>query len=460
MTQIEAAKQGIVTDAMKHVGLDEGLDVEEVRQLVADGKVVIPHNVHHKPVPLAIGERLRTKVNANIGTSPDHVDEDEEWRKLDMCVRYKADTIMDLSTGGNLDYIREEMLRHWRLPIGTVPIYGVANQLLADRKLVNDMDPEMFFEEIQKQAEQGVDYMTLHCGVTLDNLRIFIEQERVCGMVSRGGSLLARWMAHNKAENPLYAEFDRVLDILREHDVTLSAGDGMRPGAIADAGDDAQWGECSVLGELTKRAWDAGVQVMIEGPGHVPVHEVGSHMKTMKRLCFDAPIYVLGPLTCDVGAGYDHITGAIGGAVAAAAGADMLCYVTPAEHLRLPDSDDVRNGIIATRIAAHSGDLAKGVNGAAEWDWRMSKARKELDWETMYELAIDGDKTRELRIASEDYDKGVCTMCGDFCAIVSSSAAEKDLAMQIADGDKEKQKRLDPKERHLSSMQEELGSIL
>ncbi|MFA0759272.1 MAG: hypothetical protein KEFWMYNX_001121 [Candidatus Fervidibacter sp.] len=465
MTQMQAARQGIITEEMRIVAQDEGVDVEWLREQIAKGRVVIPRNINHPNYyPIGIGEGLRTKVNANIGTSPDHVDLDEELLKVEVCERYGADTIMDLSTGGDLDFIRVTILNRWRKPLGTVPIYQVAWELLREGKSITDMDPEHLFEVIERQAQQGVDYMTLHCGVTREAVRIFVQQSRACGMVSRGGSLLAHWMAHHRAENPLYEQFDRLLEICAQYDVTISLGDGLRPGAIADAGDAAQWFETAVLGELTLRAWEAGVQVMIEGPGHVPIHHIDAHIKMMKRLCYGAPIYVLGPLTCDIGAGYDHITGAIGGAIAAAAGADFLCYITPAEHLRLPDPEDVRLGIIATRIAAHSGDIAKGVKGAWERNLEMSKARYRLDWETMFALALDPDKAREYRLNSEDYEKGVCTMCGDFCAYVSSMNTErktlKALAEEVGQGDGGERKRMNPKEAVLRHLREKLGSLV
>ncbi len=466
MTQMQAAKQGIVTEEMQTVARDEGVDSDWLREQIAKGRVVIPRNINHTNYyPIGIGEGLRTKVNANIGTSPDHVDLEEELLKVEVSLRYGADTIMDLSTGGDLDFIRTTIIRHWPKPLGTVPIYSVAWELLRDGKSIVEMDPDQLFDAIERQAQQGVDYMTLHCGVTREAVRLFVQQSRACGMVSRGGSLLAHWMAHNRAENPLYEQFDRLLEICSCYDVTISLGDGLRPGAIADAGDAAQWYENFVLGELTLRAWEAGVQVMIEGPGHVPINHIDAHMKMMKKLCHGAPIYVLGPLTCDIGAGYDHITGAIGGAIASAAGADFLCYITPAEHLRLPDPEDVRLGIIATRIAAHSGDIAKGVKGAWERNLEMSKARYRLDWETMFALALDPDRAREYRLLSEDYGKGVCTMCGDFCAYVSSMNTErktlKALAEEVTQADDGSQrKKVDPKEAVLRHLKDKLGSMV
>ncbi|MCS7186702.1 MAG: phosphomethylpyrimidine synthase ThiC [Armatimonadetes bacterium] len=466
MTQMQAARQGTITEEMLIVAQDEGIDVELLRERIAEGRVVIPRNINHPNYyPVGIGEGLRTKTNANIGTSPDHVDLEEELLKVEICERYCADTIMDLSTGGDLDFIRTTILNRWRKPLGTVPVYQVACELLREGKSITEMDPEHLFEVIERQAQQGVDFMTLHCGITRESLRIFVQQKRTCGMVSRGGSLLAHWMAHNRTENPLYEQFDRVLEICSKYDVTISLGDGMRPGAISDAGDAAQWYETSVLGELTLRAWEAGVQVMIEGPGHVPIHHVEAHIKMMKRLCHGAPVYVLGPLTCDIGAGYDHITAAIGGAIAAAAGADFLCYVTPAEHLRLPDPEDVRQGIIAARIAAHSGDIAKGVKGAWERNLEMSKARYRLDWETMFALALDPDKAREYRMLSEDYNKGVCTMCGDFCAYVASMTTERKVSASLTEGaaraeGNEDQQPANLENASLRRLREKLGSVV
>ncbi len=466
MTLREAAVKGIITPEMRRVAEDERVDADWLCQQMARGRIIIPRNIHHPNYyPIGIGGGLRTKVNANIGTSPDHIDLQEELLKVEVSERYGADTIMDLSTGGDLDFIREEIIRRWSRPIGTVPIYQVASELLAEGKTILDMDPEHLFEVIDRQGHQGVDYMTLHCGVTREAVRIFVQQSRACGMVSRGGSLLAHWMAHNKAENPLYAQFDRLLQICRRHDITISLGDGLRPGAIADAGDAAQWYECFVLGELTLRAWEAGVQVMIEGPGHVPLHHIDAHMKMMKKLCYGAPLYVLGPLTCDIGAGYDHITGAIGGAIAAATGADMLCYITPAEHLRLPDPEDVRQGIIATRIAAHSGDIAKGIKTAWDRDYQMSQARYRLDWETMFALALDPDKAREYRLNSEDYAKGVCTMCGDFCAYVSSMNTERKTLRSLEEAPEPGTvgpfgQKLSPHDTLLRKLREKLGSMI
>ncbi len=417
MTQLSLAKEGIVTKAMRQVADGEGLEPEFIRQGVADGTIVIPINNNRKFAARGIGTGLRTKVNANIGTSQEHIDLDEEVDKLKVSVAYGADSVMDLSTGGDLDHIRKTIIAESCVMIGTVPIYGVAATLQHADKDIFQLEADQLFDEIEKHGEQGVDFITVHCGVTQRSVAALEQSPRVGGIVSRGGSILAAWMKHHGRENPLYEYYDRLLEISFKYDMTISLGDGLRPGAIADATDRPQVEELTILGELARRARDAGVQVMIEGPGHVPLNQVEANVLMEKRLCDNAPFYVLGPLTTDVAPGYDHITGAIGGAVAAAAGADFLCYVTPAEHLRLPTVQDVRDGVIATRIAAHSGDIAKGVRNAAQWDLDMSKRRKALDWEGMYKLAIDPELARQRRADSEAYDQLVCTMCGKLCSI-------------------------------------------
>ncbi len=420
MTQIEAARKGVITQQMLEVAEDEGLRPEEIRDLVASGEVVIPHNKHHDFRAIGIGKRLRTKVNANIGASNFHQLVGEEVEKLYTAVRYGADSVMDLSTGTDLDKIRVEILSRCSVILGTVPIY----QLASERSIM-DMDAEHFLEVIERQARQGVDYMTLHCGVTKDSVAKLRGHQRIEGIVSRGGAVLAAWIERTGEENPLYSHYDEVCKILREHDVTISLGDGLRPGATGDATDRGQLAELLVLGELTERARAAGVQVMIEGPGHVPLDQIEANVKLEKRVCGGAPFYVLGPLTCDVAPGYDHITGAIGGAIASAAGTDFLCYVTPAEHLRLPDNNDVRDGVIATRIAAHSGDLVKGVRAAKVWNDQMSRYRKALNWEGMYAMAMDPDKARSYKEESEAAGSNVCSMCGSLCSINIDNAAIK-----------------------------------
>ena len=420
MTQIEAARKGIITQQMLEVAEDEGLAPEEIRDLVASGEAVIPHNIHHEFRAIGIGKRLRTKVNANIGASNFHQLVDEEVEKLYTAVRFGADSVMDLSTGTDLDQIRVEILSRCPVILGTVPIY----QLASERSIM-DMDADHFLEVIERQAKQGVDYMTLHCGVTRDSVAKLRGHQRIEGIVSRGGAVLAAWIERTGEENPLYSHYDEVCKILREHDVTISLGDGLRPGATGDATDRGQLAELLVLGELTERARAAGVQVMIEGPGHVPLDQIEANVKLEKRVCGGAPFYVLGPLTCDVAPGYDHITGAIGGAIASAAGADFLCYVTPAEHLRLPDKQDVLEGVIATRIAAHSGDLVKGVRAAKVWNDQMSRYRKALNWEGMYAMAMDPDKARSYKEESEAAGSNVCSMCGSLCSINIDNAAIK-----------------------------------
>lgn len=427
MTQIEAARKGIVTPQMAEVAEDEGLSAAEVRELVATGEVVVPHNIHHAFRAIGIGKHLRTKVNANIGASNFHQFLEEEVEKLYTAIRFGSDSVMDLSTGTDLDKIRVELLSRCPLMLGTVPIYQVASE-----GSILHLEAEFFLDVIERQARQGVDYMTLHCGVTRESVRRLRAHDRIEGIVSRGGALLASWIEHTGKENPLYEHFDEVCKILREHDVTISLGDGLRPGATGDATDRGQIAELLVLGELTQRARKLGVQVMIEGPGHVPLDQIAANVQLEKRLCEGAPFYVLGPLTCDVAPGYDHITGAIGGAIAAAAGTDFLCYVTPAEHLRLPDIDDVREGVIATRIAAHSGDLVKGVRGAKVWNDQMSRYRKALNWEGMYAMAMDPDKARRYKEESEAAGSNVCTMCGSLCSINIDNAAIKFVRKQAA----------------------------
>ncbi len=417
MTQLSQAQQGIITEEMREVARQEKIEPEVLRQKISAGHVVIPKNRGRSFFVRGIGAGLRTKVNANIGTSAEHADLEEEMTKLHVAIAAGTDSVMDLSTGGDLEAIRQAILEKSCVMVGTVPLYGVAARLLQQGKQIVQMTADGFFEEIERQCRQGIDYITVHCGITRRSLEILENARRVAGMVSRGGSILALWMKHHRKENPLYEQYDRLLDLAFEYDVTLSLGDGLRPGAIADAGDQPQFEELVTLGGLGKRARDRGVQVMIEGPGHVPLSQVKANVQIEKSICEGAPFYVLGPLTTDIAPGYDHITSAIGGAVAAAEGADFLCYVTPAEHLRLPTVAEVREGVFAARIAAHSGDIAKGVAGAADWDREMSRCRVALDWEGMYRLALDGELARSKRRQSEAYDQIVCTMCGKLCSI-------------------------------------------
>ena len=417
MTLIESIRNGTIPSSVTACAQEEGCSAETLAQDIEQGFTVIPRNRVHEFTPRAVGRNLRTKVNANIGTSSDHLDLQEEICKLHAALDARTDSIMDLSTGGDLNTIREELLSRCPVMFGTVPLYQVWSEAISEERDIREITSDDMFSIIEIQAKQGVDYMTLHCGVTRATARILKEENRTGGIVSKGGALIAAWMKNNNQENPLFEEFDRLLDIAREYDVTLSLGDGLRPGALADAGDKPQIAELEVLGYLQKEALASGVQVMIEGPGHVPFHMIADQVKQEKEVCSGAPFYVLGPLTCDIAPGYDHITSAIGGTAAAAAGADFLCYVTPAEHLRLPTAEDVRKGVIAARIAAHSGDIAKGIGRTFEYDRTFSVYRRELDWDRMYTMAIDPGLAKKYREQSENFDKDKCTMCGDLCAI-------------------------------------------
>jgi phosphomethylpyrimidine synthase len=418
MTRKQQAERGIISDEMRAAALHEGLSPEAIREGLAAGRVVIPKNVNRNyPHIRAVGQGTRTKVNANIGASPLHSDPDEELGKLAAAQDSGTDALMDLSLGSDQLRIRKAILERAEVMVGTVPLYQSAFELSAARRDVTEMTIADFLKTVRSQAEEGVDFMTIHCGVTRQSLSAMERQGRTLDVVSRGGAMLVAWMRRNRRESPLYEHYDEILDILAAFDVTLSLGDGMRPGAVADAGDRAQVSELLVLGELTERAWAKGVQVIVEGPGHVPLNQVADQMRLEKTLCGGAPFYILGPLVTDIAAGYDHIAGAIGGALAAMNGADFLCYVTPAEHLRLPTEADVVEGVIAARIAAHAADLAKGLPAAWERDRAMSRARKALDWEEQIALAIHPAKARAYRDASAIGDQDVCTMCGEFCAI-------------------------------------------
>jgi phosphomethylpyrimidine synthase len=418
MTQRIKAKKGVVTKEMKKVAREEGISPERLREKIASGRVVIPANRNHRGVrPVGIGEGLRIKVNTNLGTSSDHVDLEEELKKLEVSIQAGTDAVMDLSTGGDIDAIRKEIIRHSPIPVGTVPIYEAAIEAVKKRKALAKMRVEDLFEVIERQAEEGVDFITVHCGVTRNTVERLRRTRRLLGVVSRGGSFLIEWMIYNGKENPLYEHFDRLLGIAKKCDVTLSLGDGLRPGCLADATDRPQVQETILLGELTERAWAEGVQVMIEGPGHVPLDQIEANVLLEKRLCKGAPFYVLGPLVTDISPGYDHITCAIGGAVAGKAGADFLCYVTPSEHLKLPSVEDVREGVIATRIAGHAADIARGNRIALERDIEMAKARMAFDWEKQIELSLDPDKAKRYHEQGKSGEKDVCTMCGQFCAI-------------------------------------------
>ncbi|OAG28086.1 phosphomethylpyrimidine synthase ThiC [Thermodesulfatator autotrophicus] len=426
MTIKEQAQKGIITKEIELCALAEGIEPERLCKLVAEGKVVIPANKNFKlSRPCAIGAGLRTKVNANIGTSKDFPEVEPELEKLNAALSAGADAIMDLSTGGPLDEIRKKIRENCPVPLGTVPIYQVAVETVEKKKPIVEMSVDHMFKVIEKQAQDGVDFMTIHCGVTQTVLERFNYSQRILGVVSRGGSFLVEWMVYNDKENPFYENFDDLLAIAKEYDITLSLGDGIRPGCLADATDGPQIQELIILGELTLRAWDAGVQVMIEGPGHVPLDQVEANVKLEKCLCHGAPFYVLGPLVTDIAPGYDHIGCAIGGAIAAAAGADFLCYVTPAEHLRLPTIEDVREGVIAARIAGHAADIVKRVPGAFEKDVAMAKARARLDWEEQIKLSIDPEKARRYRQEGGVSKGKACTMCGEYCAIKVFERARK-----------------------------------
>ena len=420
-TQMQLAREGKVTDAIRHVAEEEHVAVETVRERVAKGTIAICANVNHLAQgnfqPRGVGEGLRTKVNANIGTSSTFPEIAPELEKLDEAVKCGADAVMDLSTGDGIDESRRRIIEHSPIMVGTVPLYQATVRSIREHGAVVEMTDDDILETIEAHAKDGADFMTLHCGVTRAAIEAMRAQGRVMDIVSRGGSFIAGWMLHNEQENPLYEHFDDILDICERYDVTISLGDGMRPGCTADATDRAQLTELITLGSLVDRAWRRGVQVMVEGPGHVPFDQIKANMQLEKRLCRNAPFYVLGPLVTDIAPGYDLITSAIGGTLAAASGADFLCYVTPAEHLALPTIEDVHTGVITARIAAHAADLVKDVPGARDWDRKMAEARKELDWKAQMDLAIDPELAREKRGARNPEDEGACSMCGDYCAV-------------------------------------------
>lgn len=425
MTQLEFARNGKITAEMKRVAADEKVEVEFVRQGVAKGTIVIPKNLRHEiPAVCGIGAGLRTKINANLGTSRDSSDISYELKKMKEAVRMGADAVMDLSTGRRISETRKKILSGSSVPVGTVPIYETVVEGLERYGRIAHIKTDEMLSTLERQAAEGVDFFTIHAGVTQKALQILKKNARLLDIVSRGGAFLAEWMISNNRENPFYENFDVVLDIAKRHDVTLSLGDGLRPGSVADATDKAQLAELIVLGELQKKALKYGVQVMIEGPGHVPVNQIEANVVLEKSLCGGAPFYVLGPLVTDIAPGYDHITSAIGGAIAGSAGADFLCYVTPSEHLRLPTIEDVREGVIASRIAAHASDIAKGVKGAIDKDIAISKARAARNWPKQFDLAIDREKARKFRSMSRPGAKDVCTMCGEYCSI---KTAEKCL---------------------------------
>jgi len=419
VTQLAFARRGVITDAMKRVAEREGLDPELIRSEIARGRLIIPANIHHLAVsldPMGVGIVASVKVNANLGNSAVTSSEDEELKKLHMAVHYGADTVMDLSTGGDIPAIRKAIIAASPVPVGTVPIYEAMTRV----KRVEDLTPELLLEVITEQAEQGVDYMTIHAGILLEYLPLV--RHRITGIVSRGGSLLAQWMATHRAQNPLYEHFDEITDILRAHDVSYSLGDSLRPGCLADASDEAQLAELSTLGELTQRAWAKDVQVMIEGPGHVPMDQLEMNVRLQQRECHEAPFYTLGPLVTDVAPGYDHITSAIGAAMVGWYGASLLCYVTPKEHLGLPNEEDVRAGVIAYKIAAHAADVARGRRGARARDDALSRARFTFDWEGQFALSLDPETSRRMHdetLPDGFYkDAKFCSMCGPkFCSM-------------------------------------------
>lgn len=418
MTQLEKARAGIVTPEMTTVAEKEQVDVAWLLNQIAKGRIVIPANLRHERlVPCGIGEGLFIKVNSNIGTSSDRAIINEEMEKLRVSVEAGADTVMDLSTGGDIDVCRKSILKESIVPVGTVPIYQAVVETVEEKGGLIHLTVDKIFDVIERQAQDGVDFITVHCGLTRDGLEMLKKQGRITDIVSRGGAFLTTWMLYHNRENPLFENYERLLSIAKKYDVTLSLGDGLRPGCLADATDRAQVHELMTLGHLTRLAWEKDVQVMIEGPGHVPLDQIETNIILQKKLCHHAPFYVLGPLVTDIAAGYDHVACAIGGALAGAAGADFLCYVTPAEHLCLPDADDVREGVVVTKIAAHAADIARGHKLAIERDKQMSRARKNLDWDAQMKLAIDPEKARRYRDQNPPAENDVCTMCGKYCAI-------------------------------------------
>ncbi len=414
-TQMEAARLGIVTPEIKIVAVKESMDVQELMGKMAIGTVVIPANINHKSLdPEGVGEGLKTKINVNLGISKDAYCYEQELEKVRTAIKMGAEAIMDLSNYGKTYEFRKKVVEESTAMIGTVPVYDALGFYEKD---LSDIKADEFLKVVEKHGDDGVDFITIHAGMNRQTASTFKKNPRLMNIVSRGGSLMFAWMELNDCENPFFEHFDELLEICRKYDMTISLGDAMRPGAINDSTDASQIQELIVLGELTKRAWAKDVQVMIEGPGHMALNEIAANMQIEKRLCHNAPFYVLGPLVTDIAPGYDHITSAIGGAIAASNGADFLCYVTPAEHLRLPTLEDMKEGIIAVKIAAHAADISKGIKGAKEWDLRMSSARQKLDWEGMYKEAIDPEKAREYRESVEVEDEHSCSMCGKMCAV-------------------------------------------
>jgi phosphomethylpyrimidine synthase len=414
-TQMNAARKGIITKEMEIAAKKENMDVKELMEYMAKGQVIIPCNKLHTSIePNAIGSMLKTKINVNLGISRDWKDMDMEIEKVNNAVKMGAESIMDLSSYGDTRTFRKRLTKECPAMIGTVPIYDA---VVYYHKPLKEITSKEWIDIVRMHAEDGVDFMTIHCGINKATAGRFKANRRLTNIVSRGGSIIFAWMEMTGEENPFYEHYDEILDICREYDITMSLGDACRPGCLKDASDISQIEELVTLGELTARAWEKDVQVMVEGPGHMPMNQIAANMEIQKTICKGAPFYVLGPLVTDIAPGYDHITAAIGGAIAAASGASFLCYVTPAEHLRLPSLDDVKEGIIASRIAAHAADIAKGVKGAIEWDHQMSLARKKLDWEEMFDICIDPEKARRYRAEAKPEKEDTCSMCGNFCAV-------------------------------------------
>ncbi|MDO4289478.1 MAG: phosphomethylpyrimidine synthase ThiC [Eubacterium sp.] len=422
-TQMDAARRGIVTDAIKTVAAYENMPVEKLMDLVAKGQVAIPANKNHRCLkPFGLGSALKTKINVNLGTSRDCLNLDVEMEKVKSAVDMGAEAIMDLSSYGDTRTFRRKLTETCPVMLGTVPIYDA---VVYYNKPLQEITQQEWLDVVKMHAEDGVDFLTLHCGINRETARRFKNNGRLMNIVSRGGSLMFAWMEMTGHENPFFEFYDEILEICQEHDVTISLGDACRPGCIADAGDVAQISELVTLGELTQQAWDKNVQIIVEGPGHMALNEIKANMEIQQTVCKGAPFYVLGPLVTDIAPGYDHITSAIGGAIAATYGAAFLCYVTPAEHLRLPNVDDVKEGIIASKIAAHAADIAKGIPGAADWDHAMGEARRELNWEKMFDLAIDPEKARRYRAESTPENADTCTMCGKMCSVRNMNKALK-----------------------------------
>ncbi len=418
MTQLEMARNNEISNEMEIVSEKEKIDVKYLIKKISEGRIVIPASKLHKNInPIGIGEGLKIKINANIGSSPDRAEVSHELEKLQICIDAKADTVMDLSTGGDIDKIRREIIKNSNIPVGTVPVYQAACSV----DDIVELDEKDFIDGIRKHIEDGVDFITIHAGLVRSTIP-FIKK-RMMGVVSRGGALILKWMIHNNKENPLFENFNEILKMAKRYDVTLSLGDGLRPGCLKDATDKAQISELKVIGDLTLNAWENDVQVMVEGPGHIPLNQIEENIRLEKEICHGAPFYVLGPLVTDIAPGYDHITSAIGGCLAAYYGADFLCYVTPAEHLGLPSVEEVKEGVISSRIAAHAADVARGVGGAIDWDNEMSKARSNLDWRRMLELSINPEVAKDIRERCTDADEEVCSMCGRFCSVKTSKSA-------------------------------------